>query len=161
MSKNPQYSDSWRDSGSGGDHSSNWSPYYKNRRKKSYYRNRNKSGEEGSTNRKEKKEFKRPYPEKRVRKILGKCFLCGANVSDDIYGMKFEDHYIHFECMVKHVRKKMREEMLRKKGFKVYYIGSGTFAAVMENNYKGNLKWDILLKVHLKELQKTEHDPIN
>jgi hypothetical protein len=91
------------------------------------------------------------YQERKPRKILGKCLICGTNVSDNIYGMSIDDNYIHFECMVKYVKNKMRDLHPKRRGFKVYYMGSGNFGAVIERNIKGNLRWEIIYKVNIKE----------
>lgn len=91
---------------------------------------------------------------RKPRVILGKCFLCQANVSDEVYSLKNSlGQFSHFECLVKAVREKVQKEHPKNRDFKIYYTGSETFSAVIEKIQKGNIKWEILSKITLKEFE--------
>lgn len=101
----------------------------------------------------ERKNTERVVPvEKKV--LLGKCSICDSNVADEIYSLSIGDEdkkFIHFECMVKRVKQKAQKEFPKVNNYKVYYLGNGIFAAVVEKNYKG-MQWEILFKMNIKEL---------
>ncbi len=91
---------------------------------------------------------------KKPKVILGKCFLCQSNVSDEVYSLKTSlGQFAHFECLVKAVKEKVQKEHPKNRDFKIYYTGSETFSAVIEKIQKGNIKWEILSKITLKEFE--------
>lgn len=96
-------------------------------------------------------------PNFQIRKpkvVLGQCLICQSNVSDEVYALKTSSgKYTHFECMVKTVREKVRQDHPRVRDFRVYYTGNGTFSSVIEKIQKGNMRWEILSKTTLKELE--------
>lgn len=99
------------------------------------------------------------------KEILGKCILCQSNVSDDVYSLSLENEdlgkqYLHFECMVKRVKQLALVKFPKVNHYKVYYIGGGNFAAVVEKNYKG-MQWEILFKTNIKEIQFQKPEPEN
>lgn len=95
-------------------------------------------------------------PERREKVLLGKCFLCQANISDDIYGLKMKNgEYIHFECMVKYV-KNLTKNDFPQRDIKVYYTGSGNFSLVMEKKFKGTIKWEVLKTINIKQIETSE-----
>jgi len=119
-----------------------------------YPRDRNERKDRNDNQQPRNERYERP--ERREKVLLGKCFLCQANISDDIYGLKMKNgEYIHFECMVKYV-KNLTKDDFPQRDIKVYYTGSGNFSLVLEKKFKGTIKWEVLKTINIKQIEASE-----